>query len=318
MFTIGIDLGGTNIAAGLVDAAGNLVCKKSVPTLRDRDHTDIIKDMAMLSFKVAEEAGVDMKQIHSIGIGSPGTPDIPRGIIVYANNLNFRNVPMAAEMNKYIQLPVHIDNDANCAALAESRAGAAKGHKHSVTITIGTGIGSGVIIDGRIYSGFNNAAAEMGHMVILSGGELCTCGRLGCWEAYASATALIRQTRQAAMVDSHSKINNLVEGNLDRVDAKTAFDAARIGDETGKQVVDQFIFYLADGVVNLINIFQPEVLVVGGGVCKEGETLLGPLRELVRKSAYTREEVPQTQIRVAQLGNDAGIVGAALLGRQTE
>ena len=315
MYYIGIDLGGTNIAAGLTDGEGNLLRKESVPTLRDREYPEIVRDMAMLAMKLIGDAGLEKDQVGGIGIGAPGTPDDQKGIIVYANNLKFRNVPIRAEMQKYTDLPICIDNDANCAALAESTAGAAKGVQHSVTITIGTGLGSGVVIGGKIYSGFNHAAAEMGHMVIVSGGERCTCGRDGCWESYASATGLIRQTREAALKHPESLIHKLTGENLDNIDAKTAFDAARQGDAVGEAVVRQFVIYLGDGIVNLLNIFQPEVLVIGGGVSKEGEYLLKPLRRYVRQYVYTREEVAQTEIRVATMGNDAGIVGAAMLCR---
>lgn len=315
MFYIGIDLGGTNIKAGVVDENGKIICKDSIPTHRERTAEEIMKDMAMLSLKVAKDAGVDIKDVKSIGIGTPGTPNDKEGILVYTNNLNFRNVPMRAEIQKYIDIPVHIDNDANCAALAESIAGASKGVEHSIAITLGTGVGGGVVINSKIYSGFNYAAAELGHIVISMDGEQCTCGRKGCWEAYASATALIEQTKRAALANPDSAINKLVNGNLDAIDAKTSFDAARQGDETGRKVVDQYIKYLAEGLINVINAFQPEVVVIGGGVCKEGEYLLKPLRELVKVGVYSKEEVPQTEIRVAKMGNDAGIVGAAMLGR---
>ncbi|PQQ66030.1 ROK family protein [Acetivibrio saccincola] len=314
MYCVGIDLGGTNIAAGLVDLDGNIIYKDSVPTQRERQYQEIIKDMAMLAKEVIEKSNVPMEKVKSIGVGSPGTPDCKNGIIVYNNNLNFRNVPIREEMQKYLDLPVYVDNDANCAALAESAAGAAKGTKTSVTITLGTGIGSGIIIDGKVYSGFNFAGGEIGHTVIVVDGEQCTCGRKGCWEAYASATALIRQTKRAAVENPESAINKLVDGDLDKIDAKTAFDAAKLGDETGEAVVKQYIKYIAEGVINVINIFMPEVLVIGGGVCKEGDYLLNPLKEMVKAGVYSKEEIPQTQIKTAQLGNDAGIVGAAMLG----
>ncbi len=314
MYYVGIDLGGTNIAAGVVDENGRIIHKDSVPTLREREYPEIIKDMAMLSLKVIRDAGLEVKDIKSIGIGSPGTPNKKDGILIYANNLKFRNVPMRAEMQKYINLPVIIDNDANCAALAESVSGAARDADHSIMITIGTGLGGGIVIDKKIYSGFNYAGGELGHTVIVSGGKLCTCGRRGCWEMYASATGLIEQTKEAAQQYPDSLINKLVDGDLSRIDAKTAFDAAKQGDEAGRKVVDQYIVYLAEGITNIINIFTPQVLVIGGGVSKEGEYLLKPLREIVSRDVYGKD-VPQTSIRVAELGNDAGIVGAAMLGR---
>ena len=207
-----------------------------------------------------------------------------------------------------------MDNDAHCAALAESAAGAEKGTNSSVTITLGTGVGSGIIIDGKVYSGFNFAGGEIGHTVIVVDGEPCGCGRKGCWESYASATALIRQTKQAAKENPESAINKLVDGDMNKVDAKTAFDAAKLGDKTGEMVVKQYIRYIAEGIINVINIFMPEVLVIGGGVCKEGDYLLNPLKEIVKEGVYSKEEIPQTEIKIAQMGNAAGIVGAAMLG----
>jgi len=315
MYYIGIDLGGTNIAAGLVNDEGKIVLKDSVPTLKEREYPEIIKDMAMLSLKLIKDAGIDINEVKSIGIGAPGTPDNKNGILVYANNLKFKNVPMRAEMQKYIHLPILIDNDANCAALAESVAGAAKGVQNSITITLGTGIGGGIVFDGKVYPGFNGAAAEVGHLVIESEGKLCTCGRKGCWEAYGSATALIEQTQQAAKENPDSFINELVKGELTQINAKTAFDAARKGDKTGVEVVEKYIKYVAEGLIDLINIFTPEILVIGGGVCKEGEFLLKPLRELIANDVYSKD-VEQTQIKVAMMGNDAGIIGAAMLGKE--
>ncbi len=315
MCYVGIDLGGTNIAAGIVDENGVLLYKDSVPTKRERPYQEIIKDMAQLALKVIKDKGLDIKDIKSIGIGSPGTPDAEKGILVYSCNLNFDNTPIKEEMQKYIDLPIYLENDANCAALAESIAGAAKDVNDSIAITLGTGIGGGIVINKKIYSGFNYAGSEIGHTVIVSDGVQCTCGRKGCWEAYASATALIRQTKDAAVANPQSKINEIINGDLDKIDAKTAFDAAKMGDETGQKVVDQYIKYIAEGLSNTINSFMPEVVVIGGGVCKEGEYLLKPLRERVYADIYCRGSVPKPQIRVAEMGNDAGIVGAAMLGK---
>ncbi|NMB34379.1 MAG: ROK family protein [Clostridium sp.] len=313
MYSIGIDLGGTNIAVGLINKDGGIVHKDSVPTLRERPYEAILKDMGMLVLEVVKDAGVKIEQISGIGVGSPGTPNCRDGILVYNNNLNFRNVPIRSEIQKYINLPVFLDNDANCAALAESVAGAAKDAETSVTITLGTGIGGGIIIGGKIYSGFNFAGGELGHTVIVVDGEQCTCGRKGCWEAYASATALIRQTKKAAGDNPESHINKLVEGEVSKIDAKTAFDAAKQGDQVANMVVKQYIKYISEGLINIINIFMPEILVIGGGVCKEGEYLLKPLRDQVDQGVYSTEDIPRTKIRTAEMGNDAGIIGAAML-----
>jgi len=311
---IGIDLGGTNIAVGLVGENGNILHKDSVPTCSSRHYTEIIKDMAMLSMKVVEDAGHTMDDVKAVGIGSPGTPDAAEGMIVYANNLNFYHVPMRTEFQKYINLPVYIENDANCAALAEAVAGAAKDVRNSITITLGTGVGSGIIIDQKIYSGFNYAGGEFGHTVVQMDGEPCTCGRKGCWETYASATAFIRQTREAISKNPDSLMYDMVAGDLDKVNGKTAFDAAKQGDDTAKRVVDNYIRFIAVGVANAINVFQPQAVVIGGGISKEGEYLLEPLRKYVYEEIYCKELL-RTEIKAALLGNDAGIIGAAMLCR---
>ncbi|MDK2934296.1 MAG: glucokinase [Clostridiales bacterium] len=222
---IGIDLGGTNIAIGLVDDQGHIIYKDSVPTNASRHYSEIIRDMFYLSEKVVQDAGYQLKDINTVGVGSPGIPDKEKGMILYANNLNFYNVPLKEEIQKMMNLPIFIDNDANCAAYAEAMVGAAKDVASSVTITLGTGIGSGVIIDNQIYSGFKGAGGELGHIVIQIGGEQCTCGRKGCWERYGSATALILQTKKAAKENPQSVIHELVNGNLDKINGKTAFDA---------------------------------------------------------------------------------------------
>jgi glucokinase len=314
MYYIGVDVGGMSLKAGLVDMNGNIIHKDSTPTNSKEGYKKVIKDMAGLVLKVMEDAGVKLENVKSIGVGIPGAPDNQEGIAVIAVNIGFKNVPLRKELQKFINLPVYIDNDANCAALAESIAGAAKGADCSITVTLGTGIGSGVIINKRIFSGFNSGASEMGHTVIMVDGEQCNCGRKGCWETYASASAVIRQTRKAAEENPDSLINKLVDGDLSKIDAKTAFDAAKQGDATAKSVVDRYIYYIAEGLINIINTFQPEILVIGGGVSREGEYLLKPLRKHIADRAFGSGILPVTEIKAAEMGNDAGIIGAAMLG----
>ncbi len=310
---IGIDLGGTNIAAGLVSLEGKIIHKLSVPTGATRHYTEILKDMAHVAIEVVAQAGYTMEDVISIGIGSPGNCDSQNGILVYTNNINFSNVPMRAEIQKYINKPVFLSNDANCAALGEYFA-IGKPMSSFIAITLGTGVGGGIILDGKVYAGANGAGGELGHTVIVHGGEPCTCGRYGCWETYASATALVRQTRIEMARNPFSLMCELTENNLERAGGKTAFTAARAGDPSGQKVVDQYIEYVALGIVNIINIFQPDMLVIGGGVCKEGDYLLHPIREFAAKETYKHNMSP-TQIAIATLGNDAGIIGAALLGK---
>lgn len=313
-YYVGIDLGGTNIKAGVVDSDGNLLNKLSIKTHAERDEKEIIHDMGKLAVDVIKDLGKEISDIEAIGIGSPGTPDNEEGLLVYSANLPFNNSPMRKLIRDVVDLPVYIDNDANCAAMAEAVAGAAKGTGDSVTITLGTGVGAGVIINGRIYSGFNQAGSEFGHTVLVSGGLQCKCGRRGCFEQYASASALARMTKEAAEKNPDSILKDLIakEGGSN---AKIAFDAMREGDKTAAELIESYTDYLADGLANVINTFMPEVLVVGGGVCNEGDPLLIPMREKTMSRPYFGPGVKKTEIRLAEMGNDAGIVGAAMMGK---
>jgi len=315
MYNIGVDLGGTNIAAAIVNDSGEILVKGSTPTFNDRSYEPIVADMAKLCKELIAEAGLKLEDIHSVGIGSPGIPDPVKGLIVYANNLNFRNAPIREEFQKHIDLPVYIENDANVAAFGEYEAGTGKQYKDIIAITLGTGVGGGVIIDHKIIGGSWNGGAELGHIVIKSGGVQCTCGRKGCWERYSSATGLIREAKLAALSNPDSQLNKLVEGDLDKMNAKIPFDAAQAGDVIAKSVIDQYIEDLAVGLVNVINIFQPEIIVLGGGVSAQKDHLVVPLKERMTEEIYGGEEMFKTKIEVAQLGNDAGIIGAALLYR---
>lgn len=314
MYRIGIDLGGTNIKAGVVNDRYEIVASAWCKTRLPRPSQEILMDMARMAREAAEKAGLTMDDIASVGIGIPGTCNADTGVVEYACNVQFENVPVRDIMNGLLGKDIYIENDANAAALGEALAGAAKGAQSAVCITLGTGVGGGIIIDGRIYGGFNFAGAELGHIVINEGGELCGCGRQGCWEAYASATALINQTRHAMVNHPDSKMWEIA-GDLDKVDGRTAFDGMRAGDAVASQVVDTYIQHIACGLVNVINIFQPEVLCIGGGICKEGDTLLKPLQAHIERERYSKYSTHQTRLCVAKLGNDAGIIGAACLGK---
>lgn len=310
----GIDLGGTNIKAGIVDGEGKLLNKVSIKTRAERAMEEIIHDMGKLAVDAIKDAGLEVKDIEAIGIGSPGTPDNDEGLLVYSSNLPFNKAPMRKLIREVVDLPVYIDNDANCAAMAEAVAGAGKGAKDSVTITLGTGVGAGVIINGRIFSGFNQAGSEFGHTVLVSGGVQCGCGRKGCFEQYASASALARMTKEAAEANPDSLLNKVKE-DFGEWNAQIAFVAMKQGDKVAEKVIDSYTDYLADGLANAINTFMPEVLVVGGGVCGEGDPLLIPMREKTMSRPYFGPGVKKTRIELAQMGNDAGIVGAAMMGK---
>lgn len=313
-YYIGIDLGGTNIVAGVVDENYKIISKASTKTNLPRPEKEIAADMARVSVQAVKEAGLDMNQIEWVGIGTPGIANSEKGIIEYSCNLGFDNTPMVDYIKEYIDKPVFIENDANAAAYGEYVAGAAKGAKNVVCITLGTGVGGGIIIDGRIYSGSNFAGAEIGHTVIEVDGPECACGRRGCFEVFSSATGLIRMTKEAMDNDKDTLMHKITAERNGKVTARTSFDAMRMGDKTAKAVVDKFIKYLAAGITNTINIFQPDILCIGGGVCNEGDPLLLPVRALVKKEVYTRNSPKNTEIVIAKLGNDAGIIGAAFLG----
>ncbi len=315
MYYIGIDLGGTNIAAGIVDENYKLVCKGSTPTLPNRDNELIIKDMGELCLSLIEKAGLTADDIAFAGIASPGSVDPENGIIVYANNIHFTNYPIAEVLKKYLPIKkVFVENDANAAALGEAVAGAAKGEDISVMITLGTGVGGGVVIGGKIFSGFNYCGTELGHTVIEYNGRQCSCGRKGCFEAYSSATALVNMTREKLAETKDTLMWELCGGDISKANARIAFAAMKQGDRAGKEVVDMYISYLACGVTNMINVFQPNVLLIGGGVCNEKDYLLKPLTEIVEKDQYTRDQKVKAKIKIAELGNDAGIIGAAAIG----
>ncbi|MBP3360169.1 MAG: ROK family protein [Clostridia bacterium] len=310
---IGIDLGGTNIAVGLVSEEGKIISSASTPTLAQRPYQEIVADMGRLSQKLIADAGYKTEQIKGIGIGSPGTVDNEHGIVTYSNNLPFANTPLAAELNKYLDIPVNIENDANAAAYGEYVATGAKSDSF-IFITLGTGVGGGIVLGGKIYRGFNCAGGELGHFTMIAGGEPCTCGNRGCWESYASVTALIRQTEAAMKANPESLMHKIAEEE-GKISGRTAFRAEDLGDEAGRAVVDKYIEYVATGIASMVNIFQPETIVIGGGISKEGDRLLIPIKELVNKMDYNKY-MPKTEIQIAKLYNDAGIVGAALAARK--
>lgn len=319
MVRLGIDLGGTNIAVGIVDESYQILHKDSVPTEAQRAPEAIVDDMAMLCRRVLEARGLTLADVSGIGIAAPGTINSKDGYVEYSNNLPFHRLPIVAMLRERLDnVPVFVDNDANAAAWGEAVAGAAKGTENSIMITLGTGVGGGIIINNKLYSGFNGAGGELGHIVIVTDGAPCSCGRKGCWEAYSSATALIRMTKEkldeCAAQGRSTLMSELVE-KKGRVNGRTSFDAMRAGDAAAKEVVDTYLHYLACGITNMINIFQPEVLSIGGGISGEGQALIDALLPLVRSECYGGGTLTKvTDLRIAQLGNDAGIVGAALLG----
>lgn len=312
-YRVGIDLGGTNIKAGIVNEDQQIVRESSIPTLVERGALPIMEDMAALVERLLAEEGLTKEHVAGIGIGSPGMIDAASGTVVYSNNFNWENVPLGAYLEEKLGLPVRVSNDANCAALGEVKAGAAKDCRNCVMITLGTGVGGGVVMEGRIFEGGHAGGAELGHTTLIAGGEPCTCGRNGCFEAYASATALIRDTKRAAQANEKSMIWRLCDGDLEKIDGKTVFDAMQTGDETARRVVKQYLTYLGEGIVNMVNIFRPDKVLLSGGVCNQGKNLTVPLQEYVQKNSFAKEKGYVPEIAIATLGNLAGILGAAAL-----
>lgn len=312
-YRIGIDLGGTNVKAGVVSEENEILLEKRIPTHAERPAKEVIRDMAELALSLLRESGIEKNRVSGVGVGSPGTVDAKTGVVVYSNNFGWENVSLGEIMSKELELPVRISNDANCAALGEVKAGAARDCASCVLITLGTGVGSGIVIDGRIFEGAHAGGAELGHTMLVEDGEVCTCGRRGCLEAYASATALIRDTRRAAEKNPDSLLWDRCGGDLKNVDGRTAFDAAKEGDACAQAVVERYIRYLGDGIVNAVNLFRPDMVLLGGGICKQGEVLTKPLSGHVRRYCFGGEKSFIPKIGIAQLENAAGILGAAAL-----
>ena len=313
MYKIGIDLGGTNIKAGIVDAQYNILDEASVKTLAHRPYMEVIDDMANLVLSLIQKNNIPMEDIEGVGIGSPGLIDAANGIVAYSNNFNWENVPLCKELEKRLQKRTAISNDANCAALGEQKAGAAKDCKNVIMITLGTGVGGGIIIDGHIFEGGHAGGAELGHTMLIANGEPCTCGRKGCIEAYVSATALIRDTRRAATKNPSSIIHTLCNHNLDSINGKTVFDAALQNDATALTVKDNYIGYLGEAICDYINVFRPDVVLLSGGVCNQGEALTQPLNEYIKSRCFGTDKAFIPPVRIATLGNHAGTIGAAAL-----
>lgn len=312
-YRIGIDLGGTNIKVGVVDSENKLLGKKSSKTLANRPWQDVVKDMAQLTESLLEELNIKTSECASIGVGSPGMIDHHEGVVRFAGNFNWYDVPLLAELRRYFDLPMRLSNDANCAALGEVAAGAAKGCRSIVLLTLGTGVGGGVVMDGKIQEGGNAGGMELGHVLIMLDGEECTCGRRGCLEAYASASALARQARRVAQHNPSSKMVEMCKGDLASMNGAIPFKAAQAGDKPAQMVVDDYIRYLGEGIINFINTWRPDKVLLGGGISNEGDPLIVPLNAYVRPRCFAGDRGYVAPIEVAALGNDAGLIGAANL-----
>lgn len=310
-YRIGIDLGGTAIKAGVVDENFQVVYTHSQPT--GQGFEQVVADMASAAETVAAMAGLKVSDFPCVGVGTPSCINPNTGRLVFSNNTNWRNVPLREELEKHLPVPVYIGNDANCAIIGEAVAGAARGRNSVVMLTLGTGVGGGVILNGKLFTGGDGMGSELGHTPLIHRGYPCTCGIDGCLESYASVTALIRQTREAMKAHPESSLHTYVAAHNGEVNGRTVFDCAQAGDATAAAVVDQYLEYLANGIGGLINIFRPEIVLIGGGLSAQGENILRPLNERVSRYTFAWDIIGAPPIVKATLGNAAGTIGAAWL-----
>ncbi len=309
MYCIGIDIGGMSIKAGIVDKRGNIVKKNTVVTDVEGGPKKIIDDIGKPILSIVDLSDRDFV---GIGIGCPGAVNSAAGTVDCAYNLKWRNVALAEELTRIVNRPIRVGNDANVAALGESMYGAGRMYTDTVVLTLGTGVGGGVVLGGKLYDGNEGKGGELGHMVINFDGEPCTCGRTGCLEAYCSATALMRDTRRAMQAHPESLMWKF-SPTLEEVSGLTSFECCKKGDAAAKAVVDNYIRYLGEGMLNFANIFRPQAIILGGGVCGQGDYLVDKLKDYCVKRDYGFAGMPRFDILIAQLGNDAGVVGAAAL-----
>ncbi|MFZ3172139.1 MAG: ROK family protein [Carboxydocellales bacterium] len=304
---IGIDLGGTFIKAALFDLQGNLLTKAKLPTQAEDSPKAIVERIAIMARSLLEEADLTVPELLGLGIGVPGNHDFATGTVLHSPNLNWHNVPVKAMLESLLPTRIFLDNDANAAALGELWQGAGQGVRHMVMITVGTGIGGGLILNGSVYRGASGSAGEIGHTILMEGGPRCNCGVKGHLEALTSAPWMVRRLRVALAQGEQSSLADLVD-----LEAHDIFQAAQAGDPLARQVVADTAKYLGMGLANLVNILNPELIIIGGGVSAAGSLLLDPVREHIQQLAL---EVPAAKVRVviAKLGNDAGCYGAAAL-----
>ncbi len=309
-YYVGIDLGGTFIKGGIVDNLGNILVEDKVPTECEKGGSMVALNIANLAKALLAKVGLDTSAVEGLGMGVPGMIDGKAGRVIFSNNLDWTDFAISEKVSALTGLPVKIANDANVAALGEVKFGAAKNYDDVIMLTLGTGVGGGIVVDGKLVEGNKGAGAELGHSVIEVGGEPCTCGRKGCLEAYASATAIIRETKRAMEAHRDSKMWEI--GSTDAVTGKTAFDYKE-SDPYAKAVVEKYIRMLASGITNFANVFRPQAVLLGGGVCAQGEGLVKPLQALVDEEIFAGDKGPRVPILIAELENTAGVLGAAAL-----
>lgn len=313
-YIIGIDVGGMSAKGGLFDENGTLLCTQTVNTKKEDGFDKTVENIAQLCKQLSAIQQIGFEQVEGIGVGVPGAVDSKNGIIIAWGNFAWYNVPFAKRLSECTGKRVFIGNDANVAALGEAMFGASSQYQSSVLLTLGTGIGSGFVVDGKIIEGYRGIF-ELGHFVLYPNGCDCVCGKKGCFEKYASATALIEQTKNAMLKARDSILWDIVGNSIDAVDGKTLFLGLEKKDKTARKIFSNYITYLADGIIHIINVLHPEALLLGGGISNAGDALLSPLKEQIEKIGYSGMEFALVKIEIAKLGNKAGIYGAFVLAK---
>ena len=306
-YYVGIDLGGTFIKGGIVTEKGEIICSNKIKTEVEKGNDKIVENINTLINMLLEEANINNKNVIGVGIGVPGTIDSEKGIVVCAHNLKFYNFEIVNKLKTLSKMEVKIENDANLALLGEAMFGAAKGCSEVVMITLGTGVGGGAIVKGKLLEGNKSAGAEFGHTVLVVDGNKCNCGRKGCFEAYSSATALINKTKELMKQNKNSKMWEV--GSIENVDGETVFKYVK-SDETAQQALNWYLKYLACGVINFANVFRPQVFVIGGGIANQGEIIINPLNDYMKKDLFASGMSPDVKVVAATLGNNAGVLGS--------
>ena len=310
---IGVDVGGMSIKAGLVDDNGKILVKGTRKTNSKTEGKEgFLKDIKDLMLEMIDKAREIECEVLAIGFGIPGVVNNVKGTIDYACNLYVEDVPLKDYL-KDLNLPIFLSNDANVAALGEVRFGAAKGYKDVILLTLGTGIGGGVVIDDKLFEGVEGKGAELGHTTIVVDGHECGCGRRGCFEAYASASALLALTKSEMLNNKNSMMWDYCGHNIDDVSGLTSFECAKKGDEAANKVIDTYVKYLSEGILNFCNIFRPQAILIGGGISNQGDYLIEKVITYCKKFHYGYKNTPEVEIKVATLKNDAGIIGSACL-----
>lgn len=314
MVRIGMDVGGTGIQIGIVDEKGVILDKDAVVTNTSLPFAEQVSQMAACALGLLERNGYTTADLASVGAGVPGVADQRTGVIPKCVNMGWENVPFRQEMSRHFDgAPVFIDNDATVAGLAESVAGVSAGTSSSVFITLGTGVGGGIVLGGKVWNGAHGIGSEIGHMTLELDGERCTCGNHGCLERYCSATAIIREAREILKAHPESLMMEMCKGDPKAINAKLVFDAARELDPCAVKVFRRYVSCLAQAINSITAILDPEMFVLGGGVSKAGAFLLDAVRAEVPKYALFKDAFPLPRIELARLGTDAGIIGAAML-----